>query len=146
MRTSRLTFAAAILALGSGTRAQPLTVSFRNFFNLGTMTNDQNGQPFTVAGLSGIARLSGDEYWAVMDNSNKLVKISIQVGPTGTITNASILSGLTLDTTLDFEGIAFGVAWQASGRVRVGWSAVAVGSILWCAGAEAQPLFARMAR
>jgi signal transduction histidine kinase/CheY-like chemotaxis protein len=38
-------------------------------------------------------------------------------------------------------GIAFGVAWQASGRVRVGWSAVALGAVLWCGGAEARPLW-----
>jgi signal transduction histidine kinase/CheY-like chemotaxis protein len=38
-------------------------------------------------------------------------------------------------------GIAFGAAWNGSGRIRVGWSAVAVATLLWCAGAKARPLW-----
>jgi len=38
-------------------------------------------------------------------------------------------------------GIAFAVAWQASGQVRVGWAAVSLGCVLWCGGAGARPLW-----
>ncbi|MGN6694543.1 MAG: ATP-binding protein, partial [Aquihabitans sp.] len=38
-------------------------------------------------------------------------------------------------------GIALGVAWNASGVRRVAWGCISVGSVLWCAGVEAQPLW-----
>ncbi len=102
--------AAAILVVlataGCGVRAQPVSIAFRNIAGLGSSATDQNGQVFTVAGLSGISHRTGDEYWAVMDNSNKLVKLSVQVGSNGAISSAAIAGGLSLDTSRDFEGIA----------------------------------------
>jgi signal transduction histidine kinase/ActR/RegA family two-component response regulator len=38
-------------------------------------------------------------------------------------------------------GIVAAVAWQATGRERVAWSAMAVGTVLWCAGVDARPLW-----
>lgn len=37
--------------------------------------------------------------------------------------------------------VCAGVAWQAAGRVRVGWAAISLGSLLWCAGTGARPLW-----
>jgi signal transduction histidine kinase/CheY-like chemotaxis protein len=33
------------------------------------------------------------------------------------------------------------VAWTTTGRLRVGWAAIALGTVLWCAGADARPLW-----
>jgi two-component system sensor histidine kinase/response regulator len=37
--------------------------------------------------------------------------------------------------------VCFAVAWQASGRHRLGWGAISLGSLLWCAGSSARPLW-----
>ncbi|MCU1356584.1 MAG: hybrid sensor histidine kinase/response regulator [Acidimicrobiales bacterium] len=34
-----------------------------------------------------------------------------------------------------------GVAWQASGRLRVGWGAIGIGGVFWCAGYHARPIW-----
>lgn len=99
---------ASLLAGGcSRARGQGLTVTLRNTFNLGATAQDQHGQSFTVTGLSGIAQRGGDEFWAVMDNSNKIVKLSIQIASNGSITAATVQTGLSLGQSRDFEGIAF---------------------------------------
>jgi hypothetical protein len=84
-----------------------LEVTFRDTFELGSSTTDQNAQTFTVTGLSGITHRGGESYTAVMDNSNKLVNLSIALGADGTIEDAAINGGLSLDETHDHEGIAF---------------------------------------
>lgn len=86
--------------------AQPLAVSPRGVVALPSTTTDQTGATFTIAGLSGIARRGGDEFLAVMDNSNKLVRLAITFTASGTIVSASVLGGITIEQTRDFEGIA----------------------------------------
>jgi hypothetical protein len=90
MRT-RTVIVAALWAAGSA-RAQDLAVAFRNVAPLSAAAADQHGHGFAVAGLSGITRAGGDVYWAVMDNSDKLVRLSI---PTSTATGSSTSSTTT---------------------------------------------------
>ena len=72
--------------------------------------------------------------WVGLASAVLVVLLGLELGGWSERASGVVLASVT-------GGIAFGVAWQAAGRVRVGWSAVAVGSILWCAGAEAQPLW-----
>lgn len=87
--------------------AETMTVSIRSTATLATATVDQNNQAFDVFGLSGITYLGGDAYAAVMDNSNKLVFINIELDSNGTILSSQITGGLSLAETRDFEGIAY---------------------------------------
>lgn len=89
--------------------AQPLAITFRNVASLPNSAVDQNGVPFTIAGLSGItsgAFGSTNPFYAVMDNSNKVLSFTVQVGPTGAITSANLSLCYALSETRDFEGIA----------------------------------------
>src|ERR1044071_339448 len=97
---------ALVLAAASPVLAQDLEVAFRNGVNLATTTTDQHGQAFTVVGLSGIVRISGDFYIAVMDNSNTLVFLTISLAADGSINSAVITSGFALSESRDFEDIA----------------------------------------
>lgn len=101
---------AALLCLSSAAVppvcAQSLSVTFRGTRTLGTTAVDQFGAPFTVAGLSGITYVGGDEFLAVMDNSNKIVRLEIALASDGAIASAGILGGVTLLESRDFEGIA----------------------------------------
>lgn len=107
--------AIAPLLAASVSAAAPLTLQFRSFANLGNTTFDQHGVCFTIAGLSGLAwtgpEFGGDAttYLAVMDNSNKLVRLSIALAPDGSIVNAAIapVAGISLSDNRDFEDIAF---------------------------------------
>lgn len=101
---SGLTLAAA----ATFAAAQSLAVSFRNVAALPATATDQHGQPFTITGLSGITQESpgGSTYWAVLDNSNKLIRLNISIASNGAITSATVLSGLSLSASHDFEGIA----------------------------------------
>jgi hypothetical protein len=95
--------------------AAPLSVQFKSGANLGSSTQDQNGASFTIAGLSGLTWAGpevgggGTTYLAVMDNSNKLVRVSIAVTSDGSISSAAIVpgGGLSLSDSRDFEDIAF---------------------------------------
>jgi len=87
--------------------AGQIGLSQTNLVNIGGTATDQNGAAFTVAGMSGIAARGGNQYIAVMDNSNKLVFITIIVGDDGTILSAAITGGLSLSQTHDFEGVAY---------------------------------------
>lgn len=91
--------------------AEPLQLISRGGANLPNTATDQNGQTFTLAGLSGISRIPGagdqfhQQFFAVMDNSNKLVRLEISFGGDGSIASANILGGISIAPTLDFEGI-----------------------------------------
>jgi hypothetical protein len=102
------TLAAALLVpvFALGARAD-LGVVFRNTATIPATATDQNAQPFTITGLSAITRRTGDEYLAVMDNSNKVVRLNVTFAADGSITAASVVGGLSLPVTRDFEGIAF---------------------------------------
>jgi hypothetical protein len=88
--------------------AQPLSVSFKNTVALPTTTTDQSGNSFTITGLSGITYIGGEQYIAVMDNSNKLVRLRVALSPTGAIASTQVLGGITLAATHDYEAIAPG--------------------------------------
>ncbi|MBY0114061.1 MAG: esterase-like activity of phytase family protein [Phycisphaerales bacterium] len=103
------------LLVASSCVAAPLSLQFKSGANLGSSTQDQNGVTFPVAGLSGLSWTGpeigggGSTYMAVMDNSNKLVRLSISITSDGTISSASLLpsGGLSLSDSRDFEDIAF---------------------------------------
>jgi len=92
--------------LASGCTAQTLAITARGGVDLATSATDQHGQTFTVTGLSGIAWAGGTSYVAVMDNSNKLAFLTIELSPNGSITHAAITGGLSLSESRDFEDIA----------------------------------------
>jgi hypothetical protein len=97
-------------AIIAAAQAQNSSIVRCNTFNLGTTATDQHGTRFTVTGMSGICRRGGaaDSYIAVMDNSDKLVFLTIAVDDSGSITSASMTGGFTLADVHDFEGIALG--------------------------------------
>jgi hypothetical protein len=68
---------------------------------------DQSGQSFSLGGLSGITYAGGNRFWAVMDNSNKLVALDLTFTANGAIATSSVAGGISLATTSDFEGIAY---------------------------------------
>lgn len=88
--------------------SRALTLEYRGKLRLNAdTTTDQNGQPFKIEGLSGIARCEGDKYVAVMDNSNHVVSLSVSLKPDGSIDNANIAGGLSVAKSRDYEGIAY---------------------------------------
>lgn len=112
---------ASLAACISAVRAAPLAVEFRSAANLGSTAIDQNGTSFTVAGMSGIVRIHGDEYAAIQNNSNRIAKLIVTLNADGSIASAAIKpgigGGLTMAHSGDFEDIAFpGVARN---RVRL---------------------------
>lgn len=107
--------AAALLGgCASPAPASPLAVSFRGTALLGSTATDQNGQSFTIAGLSGIMHLGEGRFAAVMDNSNRVVLLDVEVNDNGSIASAAIAGGLTLSQTRDHEGICPGTSCDGS--------------------------------
>lgn len=96
---------AATVAAGAG----GLSVEFAGTAAFGTTAMDQNGQIFTVTGVSGITWLGGNEFVAVMDNSSRLIYLQIETGDNGAIQSCVIDRGFTLAESRDFEGIAPGL-------------------------------------
>jgi hypothetical protein len=99
----------AVLPLAAGAvgcAGQTMSLMARGGMDIGTSATDQHGQIFTVAGLSGIAWLGGTSYVAVMDNSNRLVFLTVTLAGNGAVTGAAITGGLTLSESRDFEDIA----------------------------------------
>ncbi len=68
-----------ILAISAPAMGQPLAITHRNSVALPTSTTDQTGQTFTVTGMSGLTRRTGEEYLAVMDNSRFVVRLRIRL-------------------------------------------------------------------
>lgn len=85
---------------------QNLTLTLRDRFVPPSQTRDQHGREFTIAGLSGITWLGKDEFIAVMDNSDKLVRLRITFDASGRFASFNVLGGITLEHKRDFEGIA----------------------------------------
>lgn len=109
----------AIVSLWPSTgNALPLSIVLRGSAALPATAVDQHGATFAVSGLSGITHRGGSLFTAVMDNSNKLVELNVQLAADGTITSATFNGGITLGDTRDFEGIAYtnvrrGSVWLA---------------------------------
>ncbi len=95
------------LAAGLPVEAQTLSVDFRGTAPLGARAMDQNGEDFTVTGLSGLTWLHDTQFVAVMDKSDKLVFLNVEFAADGAIRSATIAGGLTLADSCDFEGIAY---------------------------------------
>ena len=72
--------------------------------------------------------------WIGFCSSVLVVVLGLELGGWSTRASGVLLASVT-------AGIAVAVAWHAPGRVRVGWSALAIASILWCAGAKVRPLW-----
>ncbi len=87
--------------------AQPLSLVYRGTAPLPATATDQDGISFGLGGLSGITHAGGGEFWAVMDNSDKLVRLDVGFGANGSITSTNVQGGLTLAESRDFEGIAY---------------------------------------
>lgn len=97
--------------------AGPLTVQLRGTSALSSaMAVDQNETSFTIAGVSGIAYLGADAtapdpgsshiFAAVMDNSNKLLRLRVRFNADGSIQTVEVLGGVALSASHDFEGVA----------------------------------------
>ncbi len=89
--------------------AGPLEIVHRGFVNLPATTTDQNHQSFTIAGLSGISMVPGagghPEFLAVMDNSNKLIRLRLMFAADGSLTGTELLGGISLAQAHDNEGV-----------------------------------------
>src|SRR4051812_2147912 len=92
-----LAFALVVLASFSVANAQQrVTLTYRGCARVADRT---------AQGLSGIA-YDGRGYWAIMDNSNQLVRLDVRLGGDGTIVAAAVTAHLTLADRSDFEGVA----------------------------------------
>ena len=99
-----------MLILSSSSRAADLTLTYRGKVHLTddeSKIRDQNGAPFTITGLSGITYLGDNNYIAVMDNSNRIVALTVTFDSVGKITGYKVTGGDTIADTRDFEGIAY---------------------------------------
>lgn len=98
--------------------AQTLSVTPQGSTTIAGTTTDQNGNSFTITGLSGIT-YAGEtvpgthRFVAVMDNSNKLIKLDVQFTANGAISSSTVAGGITLANSHDFEGIAYNPANQS---------------------------------
>lgn len=103
-----------MIGLTGGAWADPLAIVARNTVNLPASATDQTGRSFTIAGLSGLTyagEVAGaGRWWAVMDNSDSLIELSVTLGSDGRIVSATVLRGLRLADVRDFEDIAWAPA------------------------------------
>ncbi|GJM18184.1 MAG: hypothetical protein DHS20C14_03970 [Phycisphaeraceae bacterium] len=86
--------------------AAPVTVSLADTKALPTSAIDQDALSFPVTGASGVAWLGGNDYAVVLDNSNKIVFLTIVLDADGSAVSVTNAGGLSLDITADYEGIA----------------------------------------
>jgi hypothetical protein len=104
-----LSIGVGLLVACSGAAAQVLSIAERGFVDLGSSAVDQFGVPFTVTGLSGVAYVGVEgeshRFLAVMDNSDKLVELSVEFAGDGELVAASIVGGVRLAESRDFEGV-----------------------------------------
>ena len=107
-----VTFCAVATAMAG---AAPLVITPRGSATLAVATaTDQNGQAFTITGMSGIVHRGDGQFAAVMDNSNRVVLINVGVNANGSIASASVAGGLTLAQSRDHEGICTGPSCDGS--------------------------------
>src|SRR4051812_25352148 len=86
---------------------RPAILTFRGCVLLPAQAHDQNGRPFDIHGVSGITCASRNTYWAVLDNSDKLVRLGIKLNTDGSIESADVTAALTIAGRADHEGIAY---------------------------------------
>lgn len=72
--------------------------------------------------------------WVGVAAALAMMLLGIELGGSSARASGVLVASVT-------AGIALGVAWQAAGRVRVAWGVISVGTVLWCAGIQAQPLW-----
>ncbi len=92
---------------GTHVHAGELSLVYRGTFSLPGSTVDQFGNSFDINGLSGITWAGGSTFWAVMDNSNKLIQLDVSFHDDATVLAAAVIGGLALAQSRDFEGIAY---------------------------------------
>lgn len=97
---------AAVMGMAGSAGAQPLSVSFLNTVTLPTQAQDGAGQTVTLAGISGLTWVGGSRWLAVMDNSNRVVELSIAFDGDLAITSATVTRVYTLADSADFEDLA----------------------------------------
>jgi len=106
--------------------AADITLAYRTTLLLPETARDQHNAEFRVAGLSGITFQSGDaaasEFLAVMDNSDRVVRLRVKFADDAKITAAEFTGGVKLSERRDFEGIALGDA--ASNSVFLSYEGV----------------------
>ncbi|MBK7403515.1 MAG: esterase-like activity of phytase family protein [Phycisphaerales bacterium] len=94
-----------LLAAAADSAHAQLAIAYADTVSLPSQANDQHGQPFTIAGLSGVTWLGNATYAAAMDNSNKLVFFELQLSAAGAVESLTNVRGLTLARSGDHEGI-----------------------------------------
>jgi len=112
--------AIALMCAAPGCHAAPLTLTRRSVITLPNQATDQSGQTFTIAGLSAITYLdptragqpepapdAPHRFIAAMDNSNKLIELEIRFDLSGSITQCTLVRGITITATHDWEGAAY---------------------------------------
>lgn len=113
----RVVVAGLLIAGGLASRlaaAEPIAVAPRGSVALPATAVDQHGASFAVSGLSGLAHRGGGLFTAAMDNSNQLVHLDVQLAADGSIAAATVLGGLTLSQSADYEAIAYSNASRGS--------------------------------
>lgn len=96
------------LSTAGGAAGQQLEIEYRGKRALAeTTAEDQKGAKFTITGMSGITCCGGDNYIAVMDNSNKLVALKVTYQDDGAIQDVAVVAGRSLVDARDYEGIAY---------------------------------------
>lgn len=103
MRVSFLPFACLLLP---GALGQSLSLQYQGAVVLPGSAQDASGQTFTVRGLSGLAYRRDLGYHAVMDNSDRIVPLDVQLNADGSVAQVGYLTGLQMDQARDHEGIA----------------------------------------
>ena len=84
----------------------PVTLTYRGCIKLTPTARDQLDRAFELHGLSGISYAGADSYWSVLDNNDKLVRLTVKLNADGSIASAIVTGGLTLADYHDNEGIA----------------------------------------
>lgn len=102
-----VTWLVCLVAAGAApVRAGEPRVTLADTAVIGNTATDQHARRFPVGGLSGIAHFRDDRYVAVIDGSDKLVYLTIDLAADGTIKRVTGDSGLTLADKRDFEAVA----------------------------------------
>jgi len=112
IRSTAATFALiAVLVCTAICRAEdsekpPFRIVHRGAITLPQTALDSHGNEVEITGLSGITWLGHNRYAAIMDNSDKLILLSLKLARDGTPEEASDIEVVTLAEPHDYEDIA----------------------------------------